>query len=281
MSIKKQLKSLKDNWLLILAVIVILAAMNTSSPLLGGKLAGLDMQMESAMFRGAPSPQGDFAPEVEERKVTKTAGLSSEVKRGTFEIAEQKLKSIVSSTGSFILNENVYERDTESFPTKVGSYTLKVETAKYDSIVSQLRGLGEVKSFNENLQDVTERYLDYETEIQLEKDRLARYEAMYLEADKVEDKIDLNDRIFDQERRIKVLEESLENLDKRIDYTTVYLSISEKPSGYAGIAFVKFSGLIRSLVSSINSLLSLLFMVLPWAVVIAIVWGVLRVTRKR
>jgi predicted nucleic acid-binding Zn-ribbon protein len=141
--------------------------------------------------------------------------------------------------------------------------------------------LGEVISFNENKDDITGRYTNVELELEVEKERLKRYQEMYDEAKSVEDKLNLNDRIFNQERRIKYLEDSMKNMDTRIDYSTISVSLQEKKSSYVNVVFVKFSQLIRSLVDSINSVLKLVFWILPWALLGIVVWLVVRVIRKR
>ena len=89
---------------------------------------------------------------------------------------------------------------------------------------------------------------------------------MFNDAIIISDKIVLNDRIFDQERRIKYLKESIDNIDKKVDYSQISLTLNEKRSEYVDIAVVKFSELIMRLVGSFNTLISLVFMALPWLV---------------
>ncbi|PIO09047.1 hypothetical protein COT47_00120 [Candidatus Woesearchaeota archaeon CG08_land_8_20_14_0_20_43_7] len=43
--------------------------------------------------------------------------------------------------------------------------------------------------------------------------------------------------------------------------------MTEERSNYANVAFVKFSALVRDLVSSVNGLLVFIFTVAPWAIV--------------
>ena len=119
-----------------------------------------------------------------------------------------------------------------------------------------------------------------EIDIETEKARLARYQTMYATATRVEDQINLNDRIFNQERRIKYLENSLANIDQRIDYSTVSFSLREKISEYANIALVKFSQLFRNLVSSTNSLFQLIFLVIPYAIAGGLLWGAYKFIRR-
>ncbi len=149
-----------------------------------------------------------------------------------------------------------------------------VSSDKYDSVVAQLKGIGEIQSFSESSEDVTGTYTNTEIELATEKERLTRYQGMYKDATLMADKIDLNDKMFDQERRIKYLEESLKNTDSRIEYTTITYSISEKQSNYANVTFVKFSELVRSIVDSFNNVLKWIFILIPYAIVVGIIVGV-------
>lgn len=280
MTLKNQLKKLKENWLLaLLVVIAVIVVLLSPAKTMTEKLSGAMYAPEAAVGR-AYYDEG-FAPEAEERLKVKTASLSAEVDKGGFFEAEVKLKNIVESSDAYLLNENVYKHGSERFPYHVGSYMIKVETGKYDSVIAQLKDIGEVESFNVNVEDVTERHTDLEAELAAERQRLARYGEMYAEAVEVNDKLTLTDRIFDQERRIKYLEEMLESLESRVSYSTVYVTLTEEQSGWAGISFVGFSDLVKSLVGSVSSLLKILFVVLPWAVAALLVWWIVRIIRKR
>lgn len=291
MAIQEQIAKIKDNWLLLVILLVIIGFFmfgGSFSSMTGSinEMARADFAMtESVAYSKAggymPAPEQDFAPDVEERKITKTTSMSTEVERGTFESAESRLKSIVKSSDSFILNENVNRKGQGRKSYLTGYYSIKVETDKYDSVISQLKDIGEVQSFNENARDITGSYTDTKLEIEVEKERLERYWQMYEEAEIIEDKINLNDRIFNQERKIKYLEDSLRNMDRRVEYSTVSVSIQEKRSNYANVAFVKLSALIKSFVSSLNSLLSLLFVLVPYAVALGIIVFVVKRFRRR
>ena len=103
---------------------------------------------------------------------------------------------------------------------------------------------------------------------------------MYAKATNVADQIQINDRLFDQERRVQYLEDALKNKDLQISYSTIDVSLNEKPSDYLNIKFVKFSDLIRSLVNSTNSLFQLFFVVFPYGIALLIGWIIYRVIRR-
>jgi len=292
MGIKEQLIKLKENWL-IAVIIVVLFLLFTGIGSLSSSVgryssfeksyASTSSEMAQSDYRGGgvSISSSSFAPEVQNRLITKTASLSTEVEKGDFKDAESKLKSIVSASNSYMLNQNVNAYNNGKRAYSVGSYQIKVDATKYDAVIQQLKDIGEVKSFNENSQDITGAYTDIRVEIDAEKARLQRYEKMYDEATEVNDKIQLSDRIFDQERNIRYLEDSLKNMDQRVTYSTIYITISEKQPEYINVVFVKFSELIRSLVNSFNSLVRLIFVLLPWGILLLIVKLVIKLFKRK
>src|SRR3989338_5736177 len=246
MALKEQLTKIRENWLLLSLILVVIIFLNMGSVPLLQRSASLASDMgfqkmaapETAYSRGGypiiPPFYDDFAPGVEERRITKTSSLS-----------------------------------------------IKVDSRKYNDIIAQLKGIGEVKSFNENAEDVTASYKNLEIELNAEKQRLERYKKMYDEATLIADKIQLSDKIFEQERTIKYLEDSLKNINQRVDYSTIYVTLNEKQPKFANIKFVEFSELVRRLVASINSLLTLIFAAVPYAVAAFVVWIAVRFFRRK
>lgn len=286
MTIKEQFQRIKENWLIVLLLAVVLVlfmglpATETLQQEIfrtGGAYGGYaeSVAADKMGIGIAPSPMyydNGFAPEEADRKITKTASLSTEVERGSFAEAESKLKSVVNTADALILNENAYKYDQGRNSYYSGSYTIKVEEGKYSAVVSQLKEIGEVTSFSENADDITEQFVSLESELAAEKERLARYQQMLSEATNVEDKIQLSDRIFNQERTIKYLEEQLKNTGNRVEYSTVYVTITEKQSEYIDAVFVKFSELVSRFVQSLNNLLKLLVGLIPYALAALLAW---------
>ncbi len=293
--LKTQLTKIKNNWLIVLLVVAVLfvsvfsgnfssvGELSRSRGDLGIYAEGMAMPMaEPAAYKiGGFYNDDGFAPEITERKVTNTANLNSEIERGKFNDAVSKLKAVVSGTDSYLLNENVYKSGEGWSVYHSGNYQIKVESSKYDAVILQLKEIGEVTSFNENARDITASYTNVQAELEVEKSRLERYQKMYAEAKQISDKINLNDRIFDQERKIKYLEDSLNNKELQVEYSTVYVSLVEERSGYAGMTVVKFSQLVKKLVGSFNSVLSLLFWAIPWVVIGIVVWLGVKYFRKK
>jgi hypothetical protein len=302
MTFKEQINKIKDNWLIALILVVLVVFLAGGSGLVSQLSGGLgSLGVNTAYYKGGvsydtmamsesayggvsayyPYPSSNFAPEVADRLIVKTASLSTEVKRGSFMEADSTLKSIIKSSDSYLLNENVNRYETGLKGYYSGYYSIKVEASKYEAVLNQLKAIGEIQSFYQDQYDVTGQHEDLKVEIDVEKQRLARYQQMYDEATKVADKIDLSDRIFDLERTIKYMEDSLKSTEQTVEYSTISFSITEKRSEYADIIFVKLSELVSGFVGSLNKLLTLIFVIIPWLVVICLSVWIIRIVRRK
>jgi hypothetical protein len=269
MSLKLQLGRLKENWLLALIIIALVLAPNftnlsSTSFSKNAVSQSFDMGMPERSFMAS-----GFAPEVEERVLTKSSSLNSEIKRGQFQEKDSKIKSIIKESEGFILNENNYKNEISKKTYISASYQIKVLTTNYENTITQLKTLGEVKSFNQNIDDITEQKLDLETNLQAERNRLTKYQKIFDESTSATEKLEVTDRIFNQERTIKFYEERLENLNNRVSYSNINLNINEK-SEYSSIAFIKLSQIAKNFVDSINAVIKLIVTVIPWAIILSI-----------
>ena len=293
MTISEQLGKIRENWLIAAVIIITILATNFGSQLTGGiggaytstsQVAYGEYATTKTGLTGAyyPSPiQGDFAPDATERKLTKTASITSEVERGKFTEAETKLKNIIKTADAFLLNENTYTTGEGAAKQKTGNYYIKVDSKKYEAVTGQLKETGKITAYTENTADITGQHTNIKTELEAEKARLQRYQQMYAEATTISEKIELNDRIFQQERTVKYLEQALTGTEQQTDYSTIQYTLTEQSSGYAGIAIIKISQLARNFMNSLNSLLQLLVMIIPYAAAAGIGLAIYKITKKK
>ncbi|MFH1400014.1 MAG: DUF4349 domain-containing protein [Nanoarchaeota archaeon] len=219
----------------------------------------------------------DFAPEVEDRKIAYSATLATQVRRGTFDETNDHVHRIIDDTKSFIISENIAENNG----AKSGSYNMRVPSDAYTSVVEQLKATGEVQSFVQSSRDITGTYVNNDIELVVERERLKRLESLYAARPTLDEKLRLESAIFDQERKIKYLEDSLANIEQTVEYSTIQFTLREKPSSLAGLSFLGFGDLVKTFVASLKSLLYFLFAVLPWAIMAAIVWYILYLIRRK
>ncbi|MEK6967001.1 MAG: DUF4349 domain-containing protein [Nanoarchaeota archaeon] len=298
MGFSEQVKKLWDNWLIILIVIVVLLFMSGGSNLFSsvsnfgsskayyGQSESIAGDYAGTSYRNPiPTTNNNFAPEVSDRKIVKSGSLNLESKRGEFRETEQHMKNSVSAAGGFILSENVntYTPDnSEKHSYTTGNYQIKIDASKYSSVVEELKDLGKVKSFQENSADITGSYTDQQVELSVEKDRLSRYETLYaMQSYSLQDKLSLTDKIFDQQRRIEYIQNSIKNLGQRVEYSTISLTISEKQSDFVNVVFVRITELISNFLRSLNALFVAASYILPWAIGGILIWLAFRFFKRK
>jgi len=283
LTISNQVKTLKEIWLIIIGLIVIVLVLN----------GGLDGFNDYGFSDGLKSISSDydiggeigvvsqryyedgFAPESFERKVTKTASSSVEVKRGEFKSSSDSLKDYILDAEGILISENVNSIGEGMNKRMTSYYSVRVSEDKYESFILDVKSLGEVESFNENVEDIIGDYIDLSYRIEFEKNRLEKYEGLFDEADSIGEKLSLTDRIFQQERTIKYLEDALDRKDLKIEYVSVNINLNEKSSGFVGVSIVTFSRIVKSFVDSFNQLVLLVVWIIPWVLLIflgKIVW---------
>lgn len=270
MTLESQLLKIKQNWLLILLIILIIGGLNFF------KIDNLPLSqksMEAESFRGIVPSYDSFAPEVEERSIAKTSSLSIEIKRDTFDEVDSKIKSLSKDKNALILNENKNTIDSGRSSYIISSYTIKVPTSDYNNLLSEFKKLGKILNFNENSEDITEQKINLQSQLDAERARLANYKKILSEATLSLDKIEVSDRIFNLERTIKYLEEALTSLNEKVSYSTIYLVINEEKSSFSA-SFITFSSIVSSFISSLNALIKFLIVILPWILVIYVLYKI-------
>lgn len=294
MSFKEQIDKLKSNWLLIVLGLIIFVILFSITQMSVGSVGyqsrnlgasekvamDYDMELSQSLGGGVSSSRtDDFSPDVEERKIIKNTNLKLNIKRGEFENTNSRIKAISNTSDSFILSENITSRKSGSKELFTGRYTIKVDSTKLEDMTSQLKDLGKVTYLNQSGNDITGNYTKTSLEIELEKERLKRYQEIY-DSTNEDGKLRLIDRIFNQERRIKYLEDSLKNMDQRVEYSTISLTVTETYN-YANIVLVRFSDLVRTFVNNVNNVLKFIFGVVPYAVAVYLIYLFTRLFKRR
>ncbi|MDD4878258.1 MAG: DUF4349 domain-containing protein [Candidatus Nanoarchaeia archaeon] len=302
MTVKEQLKKVKDNWLIVAGIIVlgIIVFSMSSISNLGSSFSGVTAQRsimpsiapsydyggagynaisEEAAVYGIAASTDKAA--IAGRKITKTSSLETEAETGKFREAESEMKTAITSVDALILNEDVQLHKSGSIEYYTGQYRIKVESSKYEELVGELKGIAKLERFSENSDDITESYTDLEVELNAEKERLARYKVILEETKESEFKIQLIDRIFTQEKTIEYLEKAIKEADKRVDYVNINVWMTEEQPGYFNLQFVKFYELVENVINGASTLLKIISYLLPYGIVVFAIWGIRRHFKRK
>ena len=161
------------------------------------------------------------------RKLIKTVTLQAETEQfdGLMRDVEQKVNAL----GGYIEemssdNGSLYASVRQD---RYASMTIRIPQDKLDGFVSAVAEQSNIVSRSESVQDITLQYVDMESHrnaLQAEYDRLLE---LMERAETVEDIITIESRLSDVRYQIESMESQLRTYDNKIDYSTVYLYISE------------------------------------------------------
>lgn len=200
----------------------------TSSSQMNGSAsleAAESMPMENMEFE-----QGvDESVEVSDtsRKLIKTVDMDVETKE--FDTLMDALQRRVSELGGYIENMEVYNGSSYSNhrSSRNAALMIRIPQGQLDSFLSTVSDIGNVVRSSENVEDVTLTYVDLESRrnaLVVERDRLLELMG---KAENIEDIIVIESRLSEVRYQIESMESQLRTFDNRVNYSTVYLSVSE------------------------------------------------------
>jgi hypothetical protein len=209
-----------------------------------------------------------------ETKIIRTAYLSLEVRdvSGTIE----SIKKLVAAKGGYISSTNVQKMYNNQLS---GTVVLRIPQADFENILSGVKEFGTVKSLSTQGDDVTEQYVDLQAQKTSYQNQLAQYNAIMKKAEKVEDVIKVQEQIDRVQTELDRLEGRLRYLNSRIDLSTITITLQEPEpvGGKTGYNFVTtINKGIAGFFGMIDTLIVVLFTILPLIVLAAVGYGIYR-----
>ncbi len=181
---------------------------------------------------GEVSSKGSEAGEVTEsgaaansdRKLIRTVNMSVETLE--YDALMGAVKGKVSQLGGYF--ESINEgKSTYSNNVRSASLTIRIPRENADNLIAVMEQQSNITSRSENISDVTLDYVDKESHKKTLKAEEARLLKFMEEAESVEDLISIEARLSDVRYQIESMESQLRTYDNKINYTTVYLDITE------------------------------------------------------
>ena len=173
-----------------------------------------------------PQPQQNMA-----EKIIYTANVHLETMDFTASVAA--LDKAVADFGGFVERSEVngdtsYDDDgTVYLRNRHAFYTVRIPAEKLESFLSQTGGFGNVVSSNKSAQNVTSQYTDFEARLVSLQTQETRLLELIAEAADIDALITLESKLADVRYEIESIQRNLRDLDSKIAYSTVDLSIYE------------------------------------------------------
>lgn len=169
----------------------------------------------------------DGVPEAAQaRKLIRDVDMS--VETAEFDAFLRTVTERTKEYGGYIEGSNVYNGSyTSDYRSRSADITARIPSKRLDEFIDGISAQANVMSKSESVRDVTLEYVDLESH---KKALLAEQESLLLmleKAETVEDIIAINQQLTDVRYQIESMESQLRTYDNQIDYSTVWLSVSE------------------------------------------------------
>lgn len=227
------------------------------------------------------------------RKLIRNVNLS--VETTSFDTLIAALTGSVTGFGGYVEQSDISGNSVSSSynGSRYANLTVRVPSDKLDTFITQVEEQGNITNKSETTQDVTLQYSDIESRkksLTIEQERIW---ALLEKADTLEAVIALEARLSEIRYQLESFESQLRTYDNQVDYSTIYISISEvnvfTPTVPDSVAARIQKGFSRNLDNVANGLVdffvwlvSSLPVLVLLAVIIAIAFLIIRfVSRKR
>jgi hypothetical protein len=170
----------------------------------------------------------DTSAQLLDRMVIRTAQLTVEVQ--DMEQAIAQARAIASRNGGFVSASNTRVEKVNDQDRTVADLTLQVRSQSADAAVSDLRALGKVTTESSGSQDVTEEYVDLDSNLR----NLQASEAAILKlmdrATQIQDVLSLQRELTNVRGQIERIQGRKTYLERRTDMATITLSLRLPPA---------------------------------------------------
>jgi len=199
-----------------------------SAPAAPGAAAAVDAQRSAASPSSAqPNALPDTSAQILDRMVIRTAQLSVEVQDMEQSLAQAR--AIASRNGGFVSASNTHLEKVNDQDRMVADLTLQVRSQSADAALSDLRALGKVTSETSGSQDVTEEYVDLDSNLR----NLQASEAAILKlldrASQIQDVLALQRELSNVRAQIERIQGRKTYLERRTDMATITLALRLPP----------------------------------------------------
>lgn len=161
------------------------------------------------------------------RKLIKRVNLSVETKE--YDSFLVNIESKINELGGYVENMDVYNGSNYhgGRSSRYANITARIPAKNLTSFVSTVGEQSNVTNRSESVEDVTLSYVDMDSHkrmLETERDRLL---DLLEQCETIEDIITVEERLTDIRYQIDSMESQLRTYDNLVDYSTLYLNISE------------------------------------------------------
>ncbi len=208
-------------------------AIVAAAPMEAERYDGAMMESNSMGFAMDASVSGTVSEEVPQdnpEKIIYSADVT--VETTDFEGSLAKLDELVKGYNAWVESSSVsgadyYHISRERSYNRSASYTLRVPSESFNTLMTSLSELGNVPYTHTYTENVTAQYYDSQARLNAYTAQEDRLLEMMGKAETVSDIIAIEEKLTELRYRIESIQTSLNNWDRRVDYSYVYLNVQE------------------------------------------------------
>ena len=252
---------------------------------------GFAMTEEYAAGYGAPAQKAAGAssdiPDADPEKIIYSADATVETTE--FDESIRALTKLISDCGGWVESSsmegaNYYNTSLGNTSNRNAYYTLRIPADKFQSMMGSLSTLGNVPYTHTYTENVTAQYYDVQARLKAYQAQEERLLEMLDMANTVEDIVVIEDKLTDVHYMIDSLQTSLNGWDRRVNYSTLSLSINEvqvyTPQSVSNISYGEklgqaFTGALENTARFFSQLLLFLVSISPVLIILLVVFLVL------
>ena len=170
------------------------------------------------------------APDENPDKIIYSANVNLETTE--FEDTLEKISGLVDEYGGWIESSsisgaNYYSISRGNTYNRNAAYTIRIPSDDFDTVMSGISALGNVPYSHIYTENVTTQYYDTQARIDSYKTQEESLLKLMEKAESVEDIITIESKLADVRYSIESLQTTINNWDRKVSYSTVYLSVDE------------------------------------------------------
>ncbi len=168
---------------------------------------------------------GSDSTGIDAQKIAMTYNLEMQTKE--FEKSQKDIESAVSANKGFVEYSEVKHNDYYSSDAQYAHWIFKIPRESSGNALEELKTFGHLVKMQQEGENLTSEYQDTQSMVELYQMKEERLKELLNKAEKMEDIIQLEESITDTIYKRESLNKALKDMDKRVDYITVEMTLRE------------------------------------------------------
>lgn len=188
----------------------------------GGVAAPMPAPRDEGGSAGDAAVLGEFQLPALSQRIIKTASVSVQVRRGTFQERFQEATMVATRHGGFVSSSS-----TAAARQRSGELIIRVPASEFEATMGELKALGTVKGERVSGQDVTAQFVDLEARLRNWEAQEAVLLRLMQQSKTIEDSLKVQRTLQDVQLAIEEIRGQLRVLSDQTDLSTITLSMVE------------------------------------------------------